>query len=61
MEKGLFFDRIDMAGDNPAVYQGIQYAVLIFPDVAQSATTLFYNAPMGAKVASNFLVFQRLI
>jgi hypothetical protein len=61
MEKGLFLDRIDMTCDYPAVYQRIQYTGLIFPDIANTASSRFYNAAMGAQMASNFVVFQRLV
>jgi hypothetical protein len=56
MEKGLFLDRIDMTCDNPAVYQRIQYTGLIFPDIADSASSRFYNAAMGAQMALYFVV-----
>jgi hypothetical protein len=56
MEKGLFLDRIDMTGDNPAVYQRIQYTGLIFPDLANAASSRFYNTAMGAQMALYFIV-----
>ena len=43
-----FFSRVDMRGNNPAVGQGMQFAVQILPDMAQTEFLIRYGASVMA-------------
>ncbi len=52
MENRLLFDGVDVFAYQAAVYQGIEDAALVFPDLAESAPSFFDSAVMGTEQAT---------
>ena len=61
MKQRLFFYRIRIYGNQPAVNHGFQHTVYVLPDLASAEAVIVDGTPMMAEVASNLLVFQLFI
>jgi hypothetical protein len=61
VKQGLFLDRIDIAGDQPAIYQRRQLPVPVFTHTANTPPVRFDEATMTAQVASDLSVVERLV
>ncbi len=61
MIQRFFFNGVDIACNKPSVNQSVKNPFTVFPDTAYSPTTLFYDAPMVAKIAFDLVLLQRLI
>jgi hypothetical protein len=51
MKKRLFFNGIDVPGDDLSVNQCFQNTSTVFPNTAYSTTTFLYVTAMVAKIA----------
>jgi hypothetical protein len=58
VEERLLLDGVDVFGDDPAIIEAEEAAVLIFPDVAEAPFPRVDLAFMGAQVALNLVVLQ---
>lgn len=56
MKKGLFFNGIIIAGNQLAVYQAVELAILVFPDPADPSFTRLDLAMMVAKGTDSFVI-----
>src|SRR5271157_5383291 len=58
VEERLLLDGVDVFGDDPAVIEAEEAAVLVFPDVAEASFPRVDLAEMGAQMALNLAVLQ---
>jgi hypothetical protein len=61
MKQGLFFNRIDVLGDELTVDQGIQNAGVVFTHIANPSAAVFDYTTMAAKVAPYLFFLQLFI
>ena len=61
MIERLFFDRVDVGGDDPAVGVGDQPPLLVLPDPADPELLRRDAAEMGAQVAVDAPAFEQLM
>ena len=60
MKQRLFFNGINVPGNQFAVYQGFQGTLAVFTHRANTPATIFNNAAVAAKVAFDLVVLLRL-
>ena len=58
VEQGLFLNGVDVLGDDFAVIEAIEGAVLVLPDVAEAAFARIDLALLGAQKAVDLLIFR---
>jgi hypothetical protein len=56
MKKGFFFNGIIIAGNQPAVNQGVELAILVFPDPADPSFPRLDLATMITKGTDSFAI-----
>jgi hypothetical protein len=61
MIQRFFFDGIDVTGNDPAVHPGFQSAPDVLPNAAYAPEPVFYDTPVIAEIASDFVLRQRFI
>jgi hypothetical protein len=58
MKQGLFFNGINVPGNEITVNKGFEGAAPVFTHSAYSPAAILDHTAMAAKIALNFIVFQ---
>lgn len=58
MVKGFFFYGIDIFGNNASIDMGIEFAIPVFPDLANTPSRGIDNTPVSTKMAADSILLQ---